>query len=309
MTQLAAPPADAPLPAPVDAEVAVLIHDHRHGVNVQVFADYDAAARARAGIARHGWASLAEVNDDLPTDPPADDVEAAEIYFGHLDDEDASIRLLTVEPDPAAPAPADDAPVKDAPLAGLLAVLPALSDRRAYAVLHHLATGRGWQYAFWDASDIEDELIGHEDWPLTRRLTDAEWAAVRATPAWGQIGDLAGQRIADSDIVGDVVRQAGLVCVDCGTLISGPLTATWGRCDTCRTGRPLADMQDEACPAASESWHAWDGASCTGCGMPSPEHVACLLCAQKVPLATAQRWRGAWIGGGCCWDEGLRDVE
>lgn len=303
MTQLASPPADAPLPAPVDAEVAVLIHDHRHGVQVQVFADYDAAVRARAGIARNGWASLAEGNDDLPADPPADDVEAAELYFGHLDEEDASIRLLTVEPDPAAPAPADDAPVKDAPLAGLLKILPALSDRRAYAVLHHLATGRGWQYVLWDSADVEGELMGHEDWPLSRRLTDTQWAAVRNTPAWAEIATIAAQRVADSDILYDVLCQAGLVCVDCGALTTGPLTATWGRCDICRTSRPLAELQDEACPADRDLWHPWDGPACTGCGMPSPQQVTCLCCRQKVPLATAHRWRGAWVGDTCCWDE------
>ncbi|MEN3308843.1 MAG: hypothetical protein V7603_5045 [Micromonosporaceae bacterium] len=298
MSQLTHPPADAPLPAPVCAEVAVLLHDQRHSLQVRVFADYDAALRARAGIARAGWAALAEVATDLPADPPVDDIEAAELYFGHLDDEDASVRLLTVEP-----APADEAPVQDPPLAGLLAMLPALSDRRAYAVLHSLATGRGWQYALWDATDVEGELMGHEDWPLSRRLTDAQWAAVRITRAWGEIGDLAGQRVADSDTFYDVLCQAGIVCVDCDALISGPLTATWGRCDTCRTARPLAELQAEACPADSESSHPWDGPACAGCAMPSPQQVACLHCQQQVPLATAHRWRGAWIGGACCWDE------
>jgi hypothetical protein len=93
-------PLDEPAPAPAGAEVAVLVHHQRHDTRVRVFASYPAAFRARAGIARAGWAALAARVEELPATAPVDDAEAAETYFAHQVDEDAAILLLAVQPDP-----------------------------------------------------------------------------------------------------------------------------------------------------------------------------------------------------------------
>lgn len=87
--------------APAGAEVAVLVHHQGHGTRLRVFASYPAACRARAGIARDGWAALCARVGELPAVAPADDAEAAETYFAHQVDEDAAVLLLTVQPDPS----------------------------------------------------------------------------------------------------------------------------------------------------------------------------------------------------------------
>ncbi|MEV4212620.1 hypothetical protein [Micromonospora sp. NPDC049662] len=307
MSEATAPLDHEPIPAPAGAEVAVLTHDHRHGVEVEVFGSYDAAQRARADIARDGWEKLATLVDDLPATPPQDDAEAAEMYFGHHDDEDASVRLLTVSPDPDRPSPAGDGPAEDPALAGLVAVLGSLSDRRAFQVLHSLVTARGWKYAIWTADDVLSELQWRPDWPAERTLSAEQHRAVQQTPAWREtLTQSAYQRVIDDEVLYDVLCQSGLICVDCDAVVGRPLTETWGRCDRCRTSRPLAEMRDEACPINGEWDHHWQGPACGDCGIPSPEQVTCRHCTQQVPLATAH-WDGygTWIDGACCWSKHL----
>ncbi len=290
---------DEPIPAPAGAEVAVLVREHRRlGAGVQVFGSYDAARAARAAIARAGWAALAAQVAELPAAAPVDDEEAAETYFAHHADEDASIRIQRVAPDPAAPPAPSNAAVADPALAGLLAALATLDDVRAHAVLHTVATGRCWPYAVWDASDVTDALLGHDDWDFARELTGAQWTAVTGTRAWGEIADVAQQGVVVDDVVDRVIRQAGLVCVDCAALLDAPLTATWGRCTPCRAGRPLPDLQDDACPADERS-HDWSGPACLGCGLPAPDRVVCAGCRRQVPLRSARREHGYWFGEGC----------
>lgn len=181
-----------------------------------------------------------------------------------------------------------------------MAVGTTLTHPRAHALMYALAAARSWPYAVWCAADVECALMGVVDWPLDRDLTPAQWRAVAATPAWDQLPAIAYQAVIDSDILDDAIRQAGLVCVDCAALLDGPLTATWGRCPTCRVAVPLATLQHSACPGDDETGHDWTPDGCARCGLPAPELVRCSCCQRYVARVAAHEHPDGPVADLCC---------
>ena len=62
-------------------DVHVFVFEHRHGRDITVHAGAEGAYEAAAEIARRDWAEARRRDRSLPESPPADDVEAVEMYF------------------------------------------------------------------------------------------------------------------------------------------------------------------------------------------------------------------------------------
>jgi hypothetical protein len=62
-------------------DVHVFVFEHRHGRDITVHASTEAAYEAAAKIARRDWAEARQSERTLPASPPADDIEAVEMYF------------------------------------------------------------------------------------------------------------------------------------------------------------------------------------------------------------------------------------
>jgi hypothetical protein len=62
-------------------DVSVFVFEHQHGRDITVHSSTEAAYEAAAVIARRDWAEARQREKSLPASPPADDVEAVEMYF------------------------------------------------------------------------------------------------------------------------------------------------------------------------------------------------------------------------------------
>lgn len=80
----------------IGATVHVLTYDHKHGINVTVHVTEEGANAEMVGIARAYWDEITH-KDGVPENPPADDDEAARIYFESHDYESAEVETVTVQ--------------------------------------------------------------------------------------------------------------------------------------------------------------------------------------------------------------------
>lgn len=65
-------------------KVFALTYEHRHGADLSLWATEAGAVRSLAETAREWWSEAvenADPDDGIPTDPPADDERAVELYF------------------------------------------------------------------------------------------------------------------------------------------------------------------------------------------------------------------------------------
>lgn len=69
-------------------DVYVFVFEHRHGRDISAHASSELAYADAAKIARRDWAEARRRDDSLPASPPADDVEAVEMYFAAQEGEE-----------------------------------------------------------------------------------------------------------------------------------------------------------------------------------------------------------------------------
>jgi hypothetical protein len=69
-------------------DVHVFVFEHRHGRDITVYTSAETAYEAAAVIARRDWAEARWRDKTLPASPPADDVEAVEMYFAAQEGEE-----------------------------------------------------------------------------------------------------------------------------------------------------------------------------------------------------------------------------
>lgn len=148
-----------------------------------------------------------------------------------------------------------------------------LAEDDARALVDVLATHYGWAYALIGRDDVERRLapppLDHPGVPTHRHLTSEEWSRARATAAWTELAAVALQAVDHAEIVARTIRQAGLECVECGTALAGPPTATWGHCPTCLHRADLDALRRRPCPTAgADRPHHWTSTTCRDCGMP-----------------------------------------
>jgi hypothetical protein len=62
-------------------DICVFVFEHRHGRDVSAYASEELAIVEAARVAREWWSEAREREASLPERPPADDVEAMELYF------------------------------------------------------------------------------------------------------------------------------------------------------------------------------------------------------------------------------------
>jgi hypothetical protein len=102
------PQIDDPDQVPPDATVYVLEYEHRHGTTLTAHTSIAGVERAKAALARQSWHEIADL-PGVPDEPPADDADAARIYFDAHEAtgthaEHAHTHVLTIEdgiePDP-----------------------------------------------------------------------------------------------------------------------------------------------------------------------------------------------------------------
>ncbi len=78
-------------------EVHVFVFEHRHGRDIRAHASAEAAYAAAAKIARRDWAEARQCDKTLPLSPPAEAVEAVEMYFAAQEGEFCEIAGCEVE--------------------------------------------------------------------------------------------------------------------------------------------------------------------------------------------------------------------
>lgn len=84
-------------------DVYVFVFEHRHGRDITAHASAELAYADAATIARRDWAEACQRDESLPASPPADDVEAVEMYFAAQESEECyEIAACPVEGIPAA---------------------------------------------------------------------------------------------------------------------------------------------------------------------------------------------------------------
>ena len=69
-------------------DVHVFVFEHSHGRDITVHASAALAYGAAAKIARRDWAEARQCDKTLPASPPADDIEAVEMYFAAQEGEE-----------------------------------------------------------------------------------------------------------------------------------------------------------------------------------------------------------------------------
>ncbi|WP_434740739.1 hypothetical protein [Micromonospora sp. SH-82] len=149
-----------------------------------------------------------------------------------------------------------------------------LTEPDARHLVSVLARSYQWTGPLFGRTEVEAYLHAQLDDPdsLPPQALDAvTWRRIQDTTAWKNLAATARRSIAAADVLGQALRQAGLLCRQCDTPITGPPTATWGLCPVCLNTTPLGDLQCAPCPGGDgTSHHRWATTTCADCHMPNP---------------------------------------
>lgn len=151
-------------------------------------------------------------------------------------------------------------------------VITQLAER--YALPMYLWTAASWY--------IRDEIGGEA-------LTEQEWLRVGRTSEMNTFASMVENEQDNRGASLDIrlaLFQAGVLCRECDTRITGEIATTLGRCDGCRPGEALEQTLAAGCPGAPDvdnyATHFLSSSGpCARCGVPLPEDYHLVLEAEQ----------------------------
>lgn len=148
-----------------------------------------------------------------------------------------------------------------------------ITHRDAADVIEQLASLYALPISLWTAASgyIRAELDGG-------MLTEREWQRVGRTREMGVFDAMVDNEQANNGAAIDVrlaLYQAGVLCRECGTRITGEIADTLGRCDQCRptdAHTALTQVLAAGCCGEYTDHVRSSSGACMDCGLPLPEN-------------------------------------